>query len=106
MFLTHHNLQGSQTHSVESWKKSEFLTHHNLQGSQTYKTFVSGVLRFLTHHNLQGSQTIIVVLRTEKSFLPIIIYKVLKLCTHPPTYIYRFLPIIIYKVLKLHLVHT
>ena len=35
VFLTHHNLQGSQTtvilYAVEYW----FLTHHNLQGSQT-----------------------------------------------------------------------
>ena len=35
-FLTHHNLQGSQTTTDELPKVLEFLTHHNLQGSQTH----------------------------------------------------------------------
>ena len=34
-FLTHHNLQGSQTPSKGKSKPGKFLTHHNLQGSQT-----------------------------------------------------------------------
>ena len=34
-FLTHHNLQGSQTENCVKLTKSPFLTHHNLQGSQT-----------------------------------------------------------------------
>ncbi len=34
-FLTHHNLQGSQTQPVIVTNNGEFLTHHNLQGSQT-----------------------------------------------------------------------
>ena len=36
LFLTHHNLQGSQTQRNEYCIIQEFLTHHNLQGSQTY----------------------------------------------------------------------
>ena len=36
---------------------SKFLTHHNLQGSQTISSVVCLTVRFLTHHNLQGSQT-------------------------------------------------
>ena len=57
MFLTHHNLQGSQTclHFVNF--QCPFLTHHNLQGSQTTLTNIESISRFLTHHNLQGSQT-------------------------------------------------
>ena len=35
----------------------EFLTHHNLQGSQTTISQLAPCLSFLTHHNLQGSQT-------------------------------------------------
>ena len=56
-FLTHHNLQGSQTVTTYLQAPKEFLTHHNLQGSQT--SIVQGTLEyvFLTHHNLQGSQT-------------------------------------------------
>ena len=34
-----------------------FLTHHNLQGSQTHKENGNHWMKFLTHHNLQGSQT-------------------------------------------------
>ena len=34
-----------------------FLTHHNLQGSQTPLVATISVYLFLTHHNLQGSQT-------------------------------------------------
>ena len=34
-----------------------FLTHHNLQGSQTVGTAPVHMTKFLTHHNLQGSQT-------------------------------------------------
>ena len=36
---------------------SMFLTHHNLQGSQTAQNAILNRLTFLTHHNLQGSQT-------------------------------------------------
>ena len=36
---------------------STFLTHHNLQGSQTTQTYSTFDNMFLTHHNLQGSQT-------------------------------------------------
>ena len=35
LFLTHHNLQGSQTTRSPLVVHDEFLTHHNLQGSQT-----------------------------------------------------------------------
>ena len=35
LFLTHHNLQGSQTVDNKTITKNAFLTHHNLQGSQT-----------------------------------------------------------------------
>ena len=35
MFLTHHNLQGSQTDVPTQYPELKFLTHHNLQGSQT-----------------------------------------------------------------------
>ncbi len=35
----------------------KFLTHHNLQGSQTVWGLVKTENEFLTHHNLQGSQT-------------------------------------------------
>ena len=56
-FLTHHNLQGSQTMS-SAWKYYDlFLTHHNLQGSQTPSATELVAILFLTHHNLQGSQT-------------------------------------------------
>ena len=43
--------------SCDTEEKEVFLTHHNLQGSQTtlWKEIASG--KFLTHHNLQGSQT-------------------------------------------------
>ena len=34
-FLTHHNLQGSQTLLLDFHRVAVFLTHHNLQGSQT-----------------------------------------------------------------------
>ena len=55
---------------------------------------------FFTHHNLQGSQTVVKLGENDVSFLPIIIYKVLKL-EELHTKSYRsFLPIIIYKVLK------
>ena len=37
----------------------KFLTHHNLQGSQTTDNGYKTLSRFLTHHNLQGSQTLI-----------------------------------------------
>ena len=57
LFLTHHNLQGSQTNKSVVISKSLFLTHHNLQGSQTIRGYVSLQESFLTHHNLQGSQT-------------------------------------------------
>ena len=36
---------------------NEFLTHHNLQGSQTLLCSDIFQPKFLTHHNLQGSQT-------------------------------------------------
>ena len=57
MFLTHHNLQGSQTCTHRGCGRVEFLTHHNLQGSQTNSPTPRKVQQFLTHHNLQGSQT-------------------------------------------------
>ena len=57
MFLTHHNLQGSQTGSLLLILVEEFLTHHNLQGSQTNILSKAAEHLFLTHHNLQGSQT-------------------------------------------------
>ena len=37
---------------------TRFLTHHNLQGSQTTTNIFSNLQVFLTHHNLQGSQTV------------------------------------------------
>ena len=57
MFLTHHNLQGSQTIITAREVHSLFLTHHNLQGSQTGADDGRQERQFLTHHNLQGSQT-------------------------------------------------
>ena len=57
MFLTHHNLQGSQTESIARMRNVTFLTHHNLQGSQTVVIAFEDNVSFLTHHNLQGSQT-------------------------------------------------
>ena len=83
MFLTHHNLQGSQTGATAIATATAFLTHHNLQGSQTPTLEVFSFLVFLTHHNLQGSQTMHAVTTQKNGFLPIIIYKVLKL-------LYRF----------------
>ena len=77
-----------------------FLTHHNLQGSQTLLCLIIQRLLFLTHHNLQGSQTHPTVETIPKSFLPIIIYKVLKRFWMKRLIIFGFLPIIIYKVLK------
>ena len=56
-FLTHHNLQGSQTLADISRITLQFLTHHNLQGSQTIPYYKKHHFQFLTHHNLQGSQT-------------------------------------------------
>ncbi len=56
-FLTHHNLQGSQTGCWNKMENPRFLTHHNLQGSQTEFSQYNIVILFLTHHNLQGSQT-------------------------------------------------
>ena len=56
-FLTHHNLQGSQTNIYQPSTVTEFLTHHNLQGSQTQLNCILSSYKFLTHHNLQGSQT-------------------------------------------------
>ena len=56
-FLTHHNLQGSQTQNDIYRLVDEFLTHHNLQGSQTKQIGYKLITEFLTHHNLQGSQT-------------------------------------------------
>ena len=56
-FLTHHNLQGSQTTPCTHLKYHRFLTHHNLQGSQTAYFGSTKFNPFLTHHNLQGSQT-------------------------------------------------
>ena len=56
-FLTHHNLQGSQTEFTPHTIRTLFLTHHNLQGSQTIDVPCSTNCEFLTHHNLQGSQT-------------------------------------------------
>ena len=41
-----------------------FLTHHNLQGSQTAFLLLGFGIGFLTHHNLQGSQTAISALFT------------------------------------------
>ena len=41
MFLTHHNLQGSQTEIFQLQKLTQFLTHHNLQGSQTIRAILS-----------------------------------------------------------------
>ena len=38
-----------------------FLTHHNLQGSQTIPVIRFTNIMFLTHHNLQGSQTILLI---------------------------------------------
>ena len=59
--------------------KLPFLTHHNLQGSQTTLTMFTTKVKFLTHHNLQGSQTKgDFTYQRKDSFLPIIIYKVLK----------------------------
>ena len=55
---------------------------------------------FFTHHNLQGSQTVVKLGENDVSFLPIIIYKVLKHNDKPFLEIHSFLPIIIYKVLK------
>ena len=55
-----------------------FLTHHNLQGSQTIITWKINTYKFLTHHNLQGSQTGGRMAASTVGFLPIIIYKVLK----------------------------
>ena len=78
MFLTHHNLQGSQTVMAHHKLVVLFLTHHNLQGSQTQQTRFHRSFRFLTHHNLQGSQTKHRQLTLISGFLPIIIYKVLK----------------------------
>ena len=57
LFLTHHNLQGSQTMCQVLFCSERFLTHHNLQGSQTFNVIFIHEFRFLTHHNLQGSQT-------------------------------------------------
>ena len=57
LFLTHHNLQGSQTVILCTNRNIMFLTHHNLQGSQTDYPTIRKEFRFLTHHNLQGSQT-------------------------------------------------
>ena len=37
--------------------RTRFLTHHNLQGSQTFFPIFDNINWFLTHHNLQGSQT-------------------------------------------------
>ncbi len=75
-FLTHHNLQGSQTAVWRNIFHAMFLTHHNLQGSQTWRINSNGLPSFLTHHNLQmvlklmfGGE------KMEASFLPIIIYK-------------------------------
>ena len=56
-FLTHHNLQGSQTGHIAHTCDTLFLTHHNLQGSQTIYSRADSPTPFLTHHNLQGSQT-------------------------------------------------
>ena len=56
-FLTHHNLQGSQTKQECGNGIKAFLTHHNLQGSQTCIDSFARHSGFLTHHNLQGSQT-------------------------------------------------
>ena len=58
-FLTHHNLQGSQTRIAFVPRCVKFLTHHNLQGSQTNCIRIMPCAVFLTHHNLQGSQTIL-----------------------------------------------
>ena len=82
--------------------KTLFLTHHNLQGSQTEKVSLRCLSKFLTHHNLQGSQTLSFLQAQTLCFLPIIIYKVLKLYYHIYYLTFRFLPIIIYKVLKQH----
>ena len=100
MFLTHHNLQGSQTGGAGYKKRLLFLTHHNLQGSQTNPQMMNPTQVFLTHHNLQGSQTKLKSGGTSVGFLPIIIYKVLKLNAPLVSEIFCFLPIIIYKVLK------
>ena len=78
-----------------------FLTHHNLQGSQTQGDFTYQRKEFLTHHNLQGSQTPTHVRIFQLCFLPIIIYKVLKPSGMSLDVMFSFLPIIIYKVLKL-----
>ena len=61
-FLTHHNLQGSQTSVRITTILRTFLTHHNLQGSQTKQKQRTDDGEFLTHHNLQGSQTQICIL--------------------------------------------
>ena len=61
-FLTHHNLQGSQTQHLHDSMMLGFLTHHNLQGSQTLSAPRYFILAFLTHHNLQGSQTLSVAI--------------------------------------------
>ena len=34
-FYSYHNLQGSQTHSLEFINLMQFYSYHNLQGSQT-----------------------------------------------------------------------
>ena len=80
--------------------KFQFLTHHNLQGSQTITLSTVRTSMFLTHHNLQGSQTINNPRYSFFGFLPIIIYKVLKQGSSLVDDSRRFLPIIIYKVLK------
>ena len=77
-----------------------FLTHHNLQGSQTQPVIVTNNGEFLTHHNLQGSQTLRHYSQQSRGFLPIIIYKVLKPKDGGKNGGTCFLPIIIYKVLK------
>ena len=100
-FLTHHNLQGSQTYRLVIMLYTVFLTHRNLQGSQTHSIHGFYPWLFLTHHNLQGSQTCVGVFLFLNGFLPIIIYKVLKRVRFWHDKLTSFLPIIIYKVLKL-----
>ena len=50
-FLTHHNLQGSQTSDKVKWFVFRFLTHHNLQGSQTSNLHFCHHRTYLSHNS-------------------------------------------------------
>ena len=51
MFLTHHNLQGSQTPICKLKVHFAFLTHHNLQGSQTSNLHFGHHRTYLSHNS-------------------------------------------------------